>query len=272
MWKEQKFAGRKGIAMRYRAAPKDGLVWITGASSGIGRAVALELARRGYCVAVTARRIEALNALAKTSDHIHAFPGDVTSREKMAGIVAKIEFMLGPVALAFLNAGLYLPAERHGFSPEIVQQTFDVNIGGTVNCLAPVVEAMRKRRKGQIVLTSSLAGYGGIPGSLAYGASKAALISMAEALRLTVDDDGINVQVVNPGFVTTEMTAYNKTFDMPFLMSAEAAAKRICDGFERGGFEITFPRRLAWTFKAARLLPYPLFLPLMKRATRRALK
>ncbi len=258
--------------MTYRAMPKDGVVWITGASSGIGRAVALELVSRGYRVAVTARRLDALNELAGMSEKIHAYAGDVTDREKMAAIVGEIENAHGPIALAFLNAGLYLAAERKIFSPQIIAQTFDVNIGGTVNCLAPVLDAMRPRRAGQIVITSSLAGFGGIPGSLAYAATKAALISMAETLRLTLDDDGINVQVVNPGFVTTEMTAYNNSFEMPFLMTADAAAKRICDGFARGGFEITFPRRLAWTFKAARFLPYALLLPLMKRATRRAVR
>jgi NAD(P)-dependent dehydrogenase (short-subunit alcohol dehydrogenase family) len=258
--------------MTYRVVPNDGLVWITGASSGIGRAVALELARRGFPVAATARRAEALQDLARADPRIHAFPGDVTDRDKMAALVSKIEFTVGPISLAFLNAGLYLPAERSCFSPELVAKTFDVNISGTVNCLAPVLEAMRRRHRGQIAITSSLAGYGGIPGSLAYAASKAALISIAETLRLTACDDGIIVQIVNPGFVTTEMTAYNKSFDMPFLMTAEAAAKCICDGFERGGFEITFPNRLALIFKAARLLPYALYLPLMKRATRRALK
>jgi len=258
--------------MTYRSAPKDGLVWITGASSGIGRSVALELARRGYRVAVTARRADALDDLARSNPRIYAFPGDVTNREKMAALVSKIEFTYGPIALAFLNAGLYLPAERSCFSPELIAQTFDVNLGGTVNCLAPVLEAMRKRHKGQIAVTSSLAGYGGIPGSVAYSSAKAALISMAEALRLTLDDEGINVQIVNPGFVQTEMTAYNKSFEMPFLMTTDAAAKIICDGFTKGGFEITFPRRLSWAFKAARLLPYALYLPLMKRATRRATK
>ncbi len=258
--------------MPYRASPADGLAWITGASSGIGRAAALELARRGYRIAVTARRSGELEALAHADTNIHAFPGDVTDRAQMAALIPEIEARFGPIALAFLNAGLYLAAERRSFSPEIIAETFDVNIGGTVNCLAPVLAAMRSRRKGHIAITSSLAGYGGIPGSLAYGASKAALISMAEALRLSVDDDGINVQIINPGFVETAMTAHNNFFEMPFLMTAEAAAQRICDGFEHGGFEITFPRRLAWTFKAARLLPYGLFLPLMKRATRRALK
>jgi NADP-dependent 3-hydroxy acid dehydrogenase YdfG len=259
--------------MIYRAKPGDGLAWITGASSGIGHAVALELARRGYRVAVTARRAEALENLATSAPgQIFAFLGDVTDRAKMAALVAEIENSLGPIALAFLNAGIYLPAERDGFSVEIVWRTFEVNVGGTVNCLAPVVEAMRKRHAGQIAITSSIAGYGGIPGSLAYCGTKAALIKMAEALHLTVDDDGINVQVVNPGFVETEMTAHNDFFEMPFLMKVDEAAKRICEGFEHGGFEITFPRRLAWFAKALGLLPYPLYLPVVKRVTRRAQK
>jgi NAD(P)-dependent dehydrogenase (short-subunit alcohol dehydrogenase family) len=257
--------------MTYHMKPSDGFVWITGASSGIGRAVALELAHRGFRVAVTARRREALDELTSLNANIHAYPGDVTDRDKMASIVSEIESAHGPIMLAFLNAGLYLPAERNGFLPEIIAKTFDVNIGGTVNSLAPVLEAMRKRHAGQIVITSSLAGYGGIPGSLAYCATKSALISMAETLRLTTAADGINVQVVNPGFVATAMTSYDTSFEMPFLMTAEAAAIRVCDGFQHGGFEITFPRVLAWSFKFARLFPYPLFstvfLRLMRRTT-----
>jgi NAD(P)-dependent dehydrogenase (short-subunit alcohol dehydrogenase family) len=252
--------------MIYRAKPSDGPVWITGASSGIGRAVTLELVRRGYRVAVTARRADALESLAaEAKGHIFVFPGDVTDRAKMAALAGEIEASLGPIALAFLNAGVYFPAERDSFSAELVAQTFEINVGGVVNALAPVLESMRRRRTGQIAITSSIAGYGGIPGSTAYCGTKAALINMAEALRLTVEDEGVTVQVVNPGFVETEMTAKNDVFKMPFLMRVDQAAKRICDGFERGGFEITFPRRLAWFAKAMHLLPYPLYLPASKR-------
>ncbi len=257
--------------MTYRAKPGDGLAWITGASSGIGHAVTLELVRRGYRVAVTARRAEALASLAAAAQgHIFVFQGDVRDRARMAALVGEIETSLGPIALAFLNAGVYFPAERDGFSPEIIAQTFDINVGGVVNTLAPALEAMRQRHAGQIIITSSIAGYGGIPGSMAYGGTKAALINMAEALSLMVENEGVTIQVVNPGFIQTEMTAHNDFFNMPFLMSAEQAAKRICDGFERGGFEITFPRRLAWFAKALRLLPYPLYLPAVKSITRRA--
>lgn len=251
----------------YRARPDDGIAWVTGASSGIGREVALELARRGFIVAATARRVAGLEALTSSSPRIFSFPGDTTQRAAMTGLVSSIEAAHGPIALAFLNAGVYFLAERAGFSAEVAWRTFETNVGGTANCLEPVLSAMRRRGRGQIAVTSSLAGYGGIAHSAAYGSTKAALIYMAEALRLTYEPEGINIQVVNPGFVRTAMTAQNG-FTMPFIMDAGRAAKRICDGFETGGFEIAFPRRLAYTFKAACLMPYDMFFALMRRAAR----
>ena len=255
--------------MSFRARPEDGVAFVTGASSGIGRAVALLLAARGFIVAASARRAAELEALAAEDNRIFAFPGDVADAARMAAITSAIEAAHGPIALAFLNAGVYVPAEREGFDAEIARRTFAVNVGGTINCLGPLLEGMKARGRGQIAITSSLAGYGGIPGSIAYGASKAALIYMAEVLRMTAPA-GLTIQIVNPGFVETPMTAPNKDFDMPFIMSAEQAARIICDGFEKGGFEIAFPKRLAYLFKAARLLPYPLLIPLMRRAAGRA--
>ncbi|WP_026606161.1 SDR family NAD(P)-dependent oxidoreductase [Methylocapsa acidiphila] len=255
---------------RFRATPKDGVAWVTGASAGIGRAVAIELARRGYRVAVTARRESELAALAAEYKNIFGFPGDIGERAPMAALVHEIEAAHGPIALAFLNAGVYFPAEAESFTAALAWRTFEVNVGGTLNCLDPLLAAMERRGRGQIAINASLAGYGGIPGSAAYGAAKAALIAMAEALKLTHDSTGVSFQIVNPGFVRTDMTAYATHFHMPFLMEAEQAARIICDGFERTGFEIAFPRRLAYAFKAARLLPYALFFPLMARATRRA--
>lgn len=253
----------------YRARPEDGIAWVTGASSGIGSAVALELARRNFAVAATARRTSELASLAKNSQAIFSFPGDITDRAAMAGLVGQIESVHGPIALAFLNAGIYLVAERHNFTADVAWRTFETNVGGTINCLDPLLAAMMRRGKGQIAVTSSLAGYGGIAGSAAYGATKAALIYLAEALKLTYARNDLTIQIVNPGFVQTEMTDHVK-FKMPFLMSAEQAAGLVCDGFEKGGFEIAFPRRLAYAFKALRLLPYSLYFPLMERAARRA--
>ncbi|PNG25303.1 oxidoreductase [Methylocella silvestris] len=246
-----------------------GVAFVTGASSGIGRAVALRLASQGFTVAVSARRAAELEGLAAEHERIVSFPGDVVDRQRMAEIVKEAEAALGPIVLAFLNHGVYFPAEREGFDADVAWRSFEVNVGGVINCLAPLLAAMEARGRGQIAITASLAGYGGVPGSMAYGASKAALIYMAEVLRMTYEPRGLKIQIVNPGFVATQMTDY-ADFDMPFLMSVQTAADIICKGLEADRFEIAFPRRLALFFKAARLLPYPLLLPLMRRAASRA--
>ena len=255
----------------YRARPQDGIAWITGASTGIGRALALHLVEQGFRVAVTARRADLLQDLESASrGRIVAFPGDVTNLASMREIVAAIDADLGPICLAVFNAGFYdLAAERALFDADAAWRTIEVNLGGVMRCLDPVLAAMLDRRRGQIAVVASLAGYGGIPGSAAYGAAKAGLISFAEAMRLTHAAQGITVQVINPGFVETAMTAPNN-YPMPFMITAEQAATRINRGLASGGFEIAFPRRLVWTMKAAKLLPYRLRLPLMERATRRA--
>lgn len=218
----------------YRANPKDGIAFVTGASSGIGRATTLELVRRGYHVAVTARRADQLADLAAASPgKIFAYPGDVTHRAEMAGVVAKVEG-IGPIALAFLNAGVFLAAERQGFDASVIAQTHAVNVGGTVNCLEPILAAMTMRGRGQIAINASLAGYNGLPGSLAYGSSKAALINIAEALKLTYESSGLTIQVVCHGFVRTPMTDQETVFNMPLLTEPEEAARLICDGFREG--------------------------------------
>ncbi len=256
----------------YRASPQDGIALVTGASSGIGRATAVELARRGYLVAATARRADALAALAGAyPEKIITFPADVTQPEAMAAAIAAIEAAHGPIALAFLNAGVsFLAAERRGFDVDAVWRTQVVNVGGTVNCLGPLLAAMSGRKRGQIAINASLAGYGGLPGSPGYGASKAALINMAESLALSYAPAGLAIQVVCHGFVRTPMTGQEKTFGMPFLIEADEAARRICAGFERAGFEISFPWQLALGLKLLRLLPYGLRLPLIIASLRGA--
>jgi len=257
------------MARGFRAAPGDGIAWVTGASSGIGRAVSLELARRGFTVVVTARRLPELEAVAAEAagGRIVAMAGDVTDREAMAALVGRIETEVGPLALAFLNAGTFFPMKRGApFDADLVARTFTINVVGTCNALAPVLARMTERGRGQVAINASVAGYGGLPTSAAYGATKAALINMSEALKFNLDLAGVTLQVVNPGFVGTPLTDKND-FPMPFLIPAEDAARRICDGFRTAGFEITFPRRLAWILKAINLLPYWLYFPLVARAT-----
>ncbi len=245
-----------------RMQPSDGVAWITGASSGIGAAVALELARRGWTVAITARRLELLEEVALQGaglpGRIVAHAGDVTDPEAMRAVVEGIESVHGPIALAFLNAGTAQGNRPDALDAVTFERIFAVNLFGVVRGLAALLEPMGARGKGQIAVNASLVGYGGLPGSGAYGASKAAAIHLCESLRFDCDRLGVRLQLVNPGFVDTPMTRRN-TFRMPLLMTDETAAARIVDGFVRDGFEIVFPRRLAWTMKLIRLLPYPLY-------------
>lgn len=257
--------------MSYRAKPDDGVAFITGASSGIGRATALELVRRGYKVAAMARREDALESLAAAAPkRIFPFPADVTNTSAVAEAVLRIEETIGPIALAFLNAGVFFPAERMRFDAELIARTHAINVGGTVNCLAPLLETMLARGRGQIAINASLAGYNGLPGGIAYGSSKAALIHMAESLALTYGERGLNFQVLCHGFVHTPMTDQEKDFAMPLCIEADAAAKIICDGFERRGFEIAFPWQLVALSKFAKLLPYPLRFRLIAAAAHNA--
>ena len=256
-----------------RMKPQDGVAWVTGASSGIGAAVALELARRGWTVAITSRRIDSLETVARQAEglpgRIVAHAGDVTDAQAMEGIVDAIESIHGPVALAFLNAGIASGMEgRSSLDAETVEAIVGVNLLGVVKSLLAVRRRMLSRRRGQIAVNASLVGYRGLPGAAAYGAAKAGAIHFCESLRFDCEAAGIRLQLVNPGFVDTPMTQ-GRRFPMPFLLPVEEGARRIIDGFERGGFEITFPRRLAWLLKAARTLPYPIYFALMERLAKR---
>jgi NADP-dependent 3-hydroxy acid dehydrogenase YdfG len=245
--------------------PADGVAWVTGASAGIGRATALVLADRGWTVHVTARSAEALEALAaERPGRIVPQPGDVTDQARMAAIVAAIEAS-APIALAILNAGIYLPMRAQEFDAAKAAQTFAVNLNGVANGLDPLLKAMIARRRGHVALTASVAGYRGLPRAAAYSASKAALIAMAEALAFDLIDLGVRISVLNPGFVETEATAVND-FKMPFLMTTETAARRIVEGLEQPGFEIAFPRRFAMILRAIGLLPNRAYFAVVRKA------
>jgi NAD(P)-dependent dehydrogenase (short-subunit alcohol dehydrogenase family) len=254
----------------YRADPRDGIAWVTGASSGIGRALSLELARQGYTVAVTARSAEEFTPMVaeagELAGRILPFPGDVTDETAMAEVVDRIEKEAGPIALAVLNAGTYLAAIGDRLSTANFVNTYKLNVFGAVNCLVPLVEHMKARRRGQIALVASVTGYFGMPSTAAYGASKAALNNMAEALKFDFDKLNIRIQVINPGFVDTPLTRKN-TFQMPALMKVDSAALKLADALKHGGFESSFPRRFTWFLKFLRILPQPLRFRLINRIT-----
>ena len=246
----------------YRAMPDDGVAWVTGASTGIGRQVALDLAREGYTVAATARNAERLAELAAGAKdlkgRIVAFPCDVTDDQAVCETVAAIEDKLGPIVLAVLNAGTYFPARGDALEIANFAKTYRLNVLGIINGLVPLVDRMRSRGRGQVAIMGSVSGYGGLPMAAAYGASKAALNNMAEALKFDFDKMNIRIQIINPGFVNTPLTARNN-FPMPALMSVNKASTRIVEGLKTGGFEVTFPRRFTWFLKFINLFPHPVY-------------
>jgi short-subunit dehydrogenase len=254
----------------YRAEPADGIAWITGASTGIGRELALELARRGWKVAATARRADKLAELETLSTglpgRIHAFPADMTNAAEVNDLVDEISLAIGPICLAIFNAGNYWPASGDRLDVKKFAETYALNVMGQVNGLVPVVETMKRAGHGHIMIVASVSGYSGLPTAAAYGASKAAVINMCEALKFDFDRINIRIQVVNPGFIETPLTEKN-AFPMPALMPVQKAVRRIADGIATGGFEITFPRRFTFVLKFMRLLPYWAYFPLMKLFT-----
>lgn len=265
-------SARKESGLAERLVRDGDCIWITGASSGLGRAVAVLLVSQGYHVAVSARRTDELESLAGElaggQGRISVFPLDVTERDAVSTTVVRIEAEAGPVGLALMNAGTHREVMARGFSAEDVRRLIDLNLMGCVNCLEAVMPRMIERRQGHIALVSSVAGYLGLPTSAAYGATKAGLINMAEALKPECDDYGIKFQLVNPGFVKTPLTDKNP-FPMPFLMAADEAAAALVRGLQSPRFEVIFPRRLAYILKLLKMLPYPLLFALTRKLIRR---
>jgi NAD(P)-dependent dehydrogenase (short-subunit alcohol dehydrogenase family) len=237
--------------------PEDGVALITGASSGIGRALAIRLAAAGWTVIACAPPAPELEetAAADTARRIHAWPLDVTDPAAVNSAVAEVEARLGAIALGVLNAGAYRPVSAGSFDPADFRALIELNLMGVVNCLAALLPVMRPRKMGQIAITASVAGYRGSPTASAYGMTKAGLINMAESLAPELAREGICLQIVNPGFVATPLTA-PIPFPMPFIMSSEAAAQAYYRGLLGGRFEIAFPWRLVWRLKIYRCLPY----------------
>lgn len=247
------------------------VAWVTGASQGIGRALCLELARRGWHVAASARRLEQLQTLEKDSSAspglIRAFCLDVTDPSQCEQVLEQISATFGPVELAVLNAGTHRPLSVADLSVEAIRELMDLNVMGTVNVLVPVLRRMQAAGTGRIGVVASLSGYRGLPSASGYGASKAALINLCESLRIELEGSGVGLQLINPGFVKTPLTDKNP-FAMPDLISAERAACYIADGLEKDRFEIRFPPRFAWMMGFLRHLPYSIYIPLIRRITR----
>lgn len=253
--------------MPYPNSLSNKLIWITGASSGIGETLAQECVRRGARVALSARRAEALSGLVDrinknqpkgTSPWARAYPADVASTDSVRAAVAAIEAEMGPIDVVVANAGINQYVSPSSFSADAYLSVMNTNYGGLLRCIEAVLPQMRARGTGRIAGVASLAGFRGLPTSGAYGSSKAAMIHFLESIRFQLEPLGVGITIINPGFVKTPMTDTND-FKMPFLMTCEDAAVCIANGLERGAKEITFPWLFSRLMKGMRVLPFPLY-------------
>ena len=240
-------------------------IWIIGASSGIGAALACELHARGATLILSGRRVDALDNLnAKLGGRHHVVPLDVTDHVKFKETVDLIKQKTPILNRVVYMAGHYEPLAFTDVSPDLIHQTIQTNLVGALMMAHAVLPVLLKQGRGQMAFCGSVAGYVGLPNAQPYSATKAALINFAESLRSELADSDIDIRIINPGFVKTPMTAKN-SFQMPFMITSEAAASCIADGLEREYFEIHFPRRLTYLMKALKILPYTIFFRLTKK-------
>jgi NAD(P)-dependent dehydrogenase (short-subunit alcohol dehydrogenase family) len=228
------------------------IAWVVGGSSGIGAAVARELVCRGATVAISARRKEQLQDVAGRD--MLVLPADVTDAASVSAAAARVREELGPIDVAVLSAGHWKQMDPADWDTEVFDQHLRINLTGMSNAIAAVLPAMLQRRSGTVAGIASVAGYRGLAGSEAYGATKAAQINLLESLRVHIARTGVHVTTICPGFVRTDLTA-DKPFPMPFIIDADQAARSICDGLERERTEIVFPAPMALLMKTARLVP-----------------
>ena len=238
-------------------------VWLLGASSGIGRALASALHRAGARVVVSARNAGALEAFAQQHPGARALPLDAVNRLALGHAFNQLKAS-GSLDVVVYCAGHYAEMDTDNFNLEEMTKHLQVNYLGALNLLDVVLPYFKARGSGHISLVGSVAGYRGLPKSLAYGPTKAALANLAEALYLDLRGKGVAVSLISPGFVDTPLTAQND-FEMPALISPEQAAAQIMRGWANGEFEIHFPKRFTRVMKLARLLPYRLYFAAIRR-------
>ena len=245
-------------------------VWLVGASSGIGEATASALHARGAQVLVSARKAEALHAFVATHPPRHgvvaqAWPLDVTDPEAVARAAREI-LAQGPLDAVIYCAGHYSEMRATDMDLDELQRHLDINYTGALRVLHAVLPSMTARGRGHIGLISSVAGFRGLPKSLAYGPTKAALTNLCETLYLDLHPLGLGVSVVHPGFVQTPLTARND-FAMPALITPPQAAVAMIEGWTRGAFDIHYPKRFTRWMKLLRVLPYRAYFPAVRRFT-----
>ena len=243
-------------------------IWITGGSTGIGRALAIKFASKGWNVAVSARRVELLNELSNSYEKISAFPLDVTDKSKCEEVFNEIKKKFENIDICFFSTGTWNPKKEKDINVEQMEEVFKVNFFGTVNSIKAIEEYFRNKKSGIITIVSSIAGYRGLPNSTGYGPSKSALNNLAESLYFDFKRYNVRVCLVSPGFIKTPMTDKND-FKMPFLKTPEYAANQIYNGLiNKNIFEIHFPKALTITLKLLSFLPSKIYFSLIGRMTK----
>jgi short-subunit dehydrogenase len=240
-------------------------VWLVGASTGIGRATAQALHQLGAQVIVSARSLAPLQDLAHECPGLQIIPLDATDAAAVKA-AAKNLMSQGALDLVMYCAGMYQPLRAQQFDSTSMAQHMNVNYLGAAYVTEAVLPSMLASKHGHLSFVSSVAGFRGLPNSLAYGPTKAALSNMAEALYMDVHDEGIGVSVINPGFVETPLTAQNK-FHMPALIQPAQAAKEIITGWKNGHFEMHFPKRFTRCLKIMRTLPHGIYFRMTRQFT-----
>ena len=246
----------------------DKTIWITGGSTGIGRALALKFANNGWNVAVSARRENLLRELEKSNQNIFPYPLDVTNKDNCREVFQSINAKFKNIDISFFSTGTWDPKKEKDIDVEQIENVMKVNFFGTLNCIKSVEEYYRTRGSGHISIVSSIAGYRGLPNSTGYGPSKSALNNLAESLYFDFKRYGVRVSLISPGFIKTPMTDKND-FKMPFLKTVDYAAEKIFKGLTKTNqFEIHFPKQLTLILKFLKILPNSWYLSLVGRLTK----
>jgi NAD(P)-dependent dehydrogenase (short-subunit alcohol dehydrogenase family) len=242
------------------------VVWIVGASSGIGRATASRLHALGALVVVSARNEGALRDFVALHPGSHAIVLDVTDQGAVARAMQEVLDLGSRIDLVLYCAGHYLAMRASGYDLNEMKRHLEVNYIGALHLLDAALPVLLAQKQGHLSLVASVAGYRGLPNAMAYGPTKAALQHLAETLYLDLHPVGVGVSVINPGFVATPLTAPNE-FDMPALLTPEQAAEQMVRGWESGTFDIHFPKRFTMWLRLMRLLPLWLYFPTVRRTT-----
>jgi len=243
-------------------------IWITGASSGIGKALAEKFAAEGWMVAVSARRKEILDEMSK-HENIFSYPLDVTNQDQIKTSFGKIIEDFNGLDLCVFSSGTYDPKLEQEIN--IVQNKFvmETNFFGVLHCVHAVEKYFKDKKYGHISIVSSVAAYRGLPNSSGYGPSKAALTNLTESLYFDFKKHNVRISLISPGFIKTPLTDKND-FPMPFIKSPEFAAEKMFKGLTKGkAFEIHFPKALTILLKIFRVLPYKIYLFLIDKSVKR---